>query len=330
MAFDNAIFPYNISYSSKGGPSFMTNIIETDSGAEQRVSRWELPRHKYDISYAIKSQGDLMLVKRFFIARLGCAVGFRFRDPGDFSSAVNGIDAPSSTDEYMVAIDGSTTTFQLVKRYTSGSTTRNRTITKLDIGSDDGFGGVTGDVLVAVSGVDVTSGFSVNQDSGIVTFDSAPATLPTAGFYFHTPVRFDKQNDEWLQWSFDDFDNHSTEVLLIEVRDIGASVGSSEFDYGGADIYCLDADKSLTMSDARVQEVKPETSDNSITLPDISTVPAGGPIFYFINIDDTNSFDLFTFEDDSDAFVTLAAGKSICMLRGVDGSDNPIWIGTGA
>lgn len=322
MSFDNAIFPYNISYGSKGGPSFMTNIIETDSGNEQRIARWEMPRHRYDVSYGVKGQSDLMLVKRFFIARLGCANGFRFRDPGDYTTAPNGIDFPSSTDEFMVAIDGSDVDFQLVKRYTSGSVTRNRTLTKIDEGETP--------VLIAVAGADVTSGYSVNDDNGVVTFDTAPSTLPTAGFMFHTPVRFDKQSDEWLQWSFDDYNNHSTEILLIEVRDVGDAV-STEFDYGGAEIYCLVGAKQLTMSSGRVQQARPtDDSDNILTLPDITTVPAGGPIFYLINIDDTNDLNVYTFEDDSAPFVVIAHGKAITMLRGVDGDLNPIWIGTGA
>jgi uncharacterized protein (TIGR02217 family) len=79
--------------------------------------------------------------------------------------------------------DGATTTFQLVKRYASGSQTWVRTIAKP----------VAGTVTVALNGTSQASGWSVSTATGLITFTTAPAVgvAITAGYEFDVPVRFD-------------------------------------------------------------------------------------------------------------------------------------------
>ena len=79
--------------------------------------------------------------------------------------------------------DGATTTFQLVKRYASGSQTWVRTITKP----------VAGSVIVALNGASQASGWSVDTTTGVITFTTAPGSgvAITAGFEFDVPVRLD-------------------------------------------------------------------------------------------------------------------------------------------
>ena len=79
--------------------------------------------------------------------------------------------------------DGTTTAFQLVKRYASGSQTWVRTITKP----------VAGSVAVALNGTPQASGWSVDTTTGVITFTTAPglSVAITAGFEFDVPVRFD-------------------------------------------------------------------------------------------------------------------------------------------
>jgi uncharacterized protein (TIGR02217 family) len=52
---------------------------------------------------------------------------------------------------------------------------------------------VDGGVRVAVDGSEASSGWACDAATGIVTFDSAPASgaAVTAGFAFDCPVRFD-------------------------------------------------------------------------------------------------------------------------------------------
>ena len=90
---------------------------------------------------------------------------------------------PSPTDQAIGAGDGATTTFQLVKRYSSGSQTWTRAIAKP----------VAGTVRIALDSAEQASGWSVDTTTGLVSFDTAPASgvAITAGFEFDVPVRFD-------------------------------------------------------------------------------------------------------------------------------------------
>ena len=103
---------------------------------------------------------------------------------------------------------GAATTFQLVKRYTSGAQSWTRTITKP----------VAGTVALALNGVAQITGWTVNISTGVVTFAAAPAAgvAITVGFEFDVPVRFDADTlDVTL-----DFERLGsiTSIPLIEVR----------------------------------------------------------------------------------------------------------------
>ena len=79
--------------------------------------------------------------------------------------------------------EGTTTTFQLMKRYTSGAQSWTRAIAKP----------VAGSVHIAIGGVEQLSGWSVDTMTGVVIFSAAPGAgiAVTAGFEFDVPVRFD-------------------------------------------------------------------------------------------------------------------------------------------
>ena len=117
-SFDEVQFPPSISFGATGGPGFSTKVIILSSGYEARNQNWSLARAEYDISTGIKTKADMDAVIAFFYARAGKARGFRFKDWKDYQA----------TNEPVVSIGGGN--FQLVKRYTSGSITYVRTITK--------------------------------------------------------------------------------------------------------------------------------------------------------------------------------------------------------
>ena len=189
MGFHEIQFPPDISYGSKGGPGFKTDIVTTDSGAEQRVSKWSTPRRSYDVAYGVKSLADMQRVITFYTARLGAAYGFRYKDHLDYTSSITGpLFTPAFIDQQIGVGDGVKTTFQLIKTYNDGYITRQRTLTKP----------VAGTVLIGVGGAQQTSGWSVNTATGIVTFTNAPAygLVITAGYEFDVPVRFDAASDQ--------------------------------------------------------------------------------------------------------------------------------------
>ena len=182
MAFHEVRFPDNISRGARGGPERRTQIVELASGDEERNASWANSRRRYDVAYGIRRADDLAAVVAFFEARNGRLHGFRFKDWGDFKSCLPS-QTPGATDQQVGIGDGTTTQFQLVKRYTSGAQSWTRGIAKP----------VTGSVRVALAGVEQVSGWSVDTTTGLVTFGSTPGAgvAITAGFAFDVPVRFD-------------------------------------------------------------------------------------------------------------------------------------------
>jgi uncharacterized protein (TIGR02217 family) len=183
MAFDDIRFPTSISRGSSGGPERRTEIVVTGSGAEERNSRWADSRRRYNAGFGVKSLDDIHEVVRFFEERRGRLHGFRWKDHTDFKSCgpqgqVSALDQPIGMG------DGSTPSFQLVKRYGTGLRDYVRAITKP----------VAGTVVVAVNGTAVTE-FSAEALTGIITFTAgnipASGAQITAGYQFDVPVRFD-------------------------------------------------------------------------------------------------------------------------------------------
>ena len=125
-------------------------------------------------------------------------MGFRFKDWSDYKA-----------ENVQIGVgDDSTTDFQLIKLYSSGSVAVSRDITKP----------VAGTIAIYVDAVLQSSGVSVDTTTGVVTFDIAPAAgdIISADFEFDVPVRFD--TDE-MSISMDSFDvGNWSSIPLIEVR----------------------------------------------------------------------------------------------------------------
>jgi uncharacterized protein (TIGR02217 family) len=181
MSFDDVRFPPAISRGSSGGPERRTEIVTTASGREERNSRWADSRRRFNAGFGVKSLNDVHEVVAFFEERRGRLHAFRWKDHADFKSCApqNGV---SPTDQIVGTGDGATAGFQLVKNYGSGLRNYARAITKP----------VAGSVVAAISGI-ITTGFTVDTTTGMITFSTAPAIghTVTAGFAFDVPVRFD-------------------------------------------------------------------------------------------------------------------------------------------
>ena len=207
MAFSEVRFPDNISRNARGGPERRTQIVELASGDEERNASWANSRRRYDAAYGIRRADDLAAVVAFFEARNGRLYGFRWKDWADYKSCLPS-QTPAATDQTIGTGDGTTTAFQLVKTYSSGSQSWTRTIAKP----------VAGTVTVAVGGTVQSSGWSVDTTTGLITFTTAPAngSAITAGFEFDVPVRFDTDQ---LDVTLDiERLGSITSIPLIEVR----------------------------------------------------------------------------------------------------------------
>lgn len=203
---DNVRFPTAISRGATGGPERRTDVVTTASGHEQRNSRWAHSRRKFNVGYGVKSLDDIQAVVAFFEERRGKLHGFRFKDHSDFKSCSAGA-AVLPTDQVIGSGTGSLTTFQLVKSYGTGLRIYGRTIQYP----------VAGTVRVAVNGSETTA-FTVNTQTGVVSFSAAPANGAgiTAGFEFDVPVRFDTDQ---ISINLSHFEaGEIPDIPLIEVR----------------------------------------------------------------------------------------------------------------
>jgi uncharacterized protein (TIGR02217 family) len=182
MAFHEVRFPDNISRGARGGPERRTQIVELASGGEERNASWASSRRRYDVAYGIRRADDLAAVVAFFEARNGRLHGFRFKDWGDYKSCLSS-QTPAAVDQGIGLGDDAQASFPLVKAYHSGAQFWTRSITRP----------VAGSVSVALDGLDQPSGWAADAATGIITFDTPPASgaVITAGFEFDVPVRFD-------------------------------------------------------------------------------------------------------------------------------------------
>lgn len=171
MAFDEVRLPEEIERGSQGGPSFSTTIISLSSGFEKRNVNWSRFKTKWNIGYGVRNRESYFALYEFFVLRQGKAYGFRFKDWTDFEAV----------DEPLDDGDGSTTQFQLQRVYSDAVRTYNRPIQKPVL-----------PITVKVNGSETTD-FTIDDTTGVITFDNAPANGATITWSgeFDVPVRFD-------------------------------------------------------------------------------------------------------------------------------------------
>ncbi len=114
---------------------------------------------------------------------------------------------PTATDQVIGTGNGARTQFQLTKRYGAAFDPYLRTIAKP----------VAGSVRVAVNGVALVTGLTVDVTTGTIGFAAAPANgaSVTAGFLFDVPVRFDTDR---LDIELNGFDGaEAPSIPLLEI-----------------------------------------------------------------------------------------------------------------
>lgn len=314
MAFDEVRLSTAISFGSSGGSKTDVKIIESANGSEERINRWQNTRRTYDVGFAVKSRQILYDLLAFFEAREGPTRGFRYKDPIDYASTTNGRTDPTAVtnlDQTLGTGDGSKVAFQLVKVYTSGSISKTRAITKP----------VSGTVVVALNGVNQTSGFTVDTTTGTVTFTAAPSVgvTVTAGFEFDVPVRFDTQD---LTAVLQDFDigDISPSIPLIEIRD--ELLLSDSKDFGGSEVLSISADYLVAANTATAFYVTATNTGYKFKLPDFTSLQTGGPHFVVVNVG-SNAFTVTT--SGGTSIVSVTAGTTVEIWLMVDSGGNKFW-----
>ena len=174
MSFVELRFPDDISSGSFGGPEFSTDIVMSSGGREYRNINWRSARSRYNVAYGVKNKMQMSALVEFFYARRGRAIGFRFKDWGDYKAE----------NQSLGVGDGLQNKFQLIKQYGSNA---NAYIRKIDKP-------VQNTVHISSNGVVMSSSkYRIDYSTGVVSFNSP---IPkghevTADFEFDVPVRFD-------------------------------------------------------------------------------------------------------------------------------------------
>ncbi len=208
MAFiESPRFPDGMAMGAEGGPGFLTEISEMESGHESRNQVWSEERGRWTISMENRVLSERQALQAHFRAvGKGRLNGFRFKDHLDFEVA--------HTDGVLSAVSGSAGVYQLKKRYTSGANTYDRPIYKPVSGTVEVKNGA-GAVLVA--GVD----YSIDTTLGRITMLSSPTPVPASwSGQFDVPVRYDA--DRMRMRAIDrDESGHMvdwTAIELVEIR----------------------------------------------------------------------------------------------------------------
>lgn len=223
---DDIILPNYISFGSSFGPMYRVQQLITTGGYRKTNSQWSQHLRKFDIGYGVRTPEDLYLVREIFDAIGGPGGSFLMRDWSDWNTTkgkMGGDDAAgdpttkddmpmrNTTDGTFVG-DGTTATFQLIKRYQpSGATAfKDKDIVKPETG-----------IKVALDGVlqILTTEYTYSQTTGIVTFVTPPtaAAVPTWGGNYYIPVAF--LNDEFTQ-TVAGFEENEVSIMLQEVRGV--------------------------------------------------------------------------------------------------------------
>lgn len=202
--FDDVSFPIEIGAEATVTPGFSTSVVTSASGNEYRNVNWQQARLRFDAGPGVRGDGEVEALLQFFHARRGAAVGFRFKDPFDFSS--NGMSGtPTAADQTIGIGDGLAVQFKLTKSY--GGAERRR-ITRP----------IAGSVRIALDGLEQASGWAL-QPLGEILFENAPpaGAVITAGFLFDVPVRFADDQIEVNRATF--LAGEAPSVPLIEIRE---------------------------------------------------------------------------------------------------------------
>lgn len=218
--FIDALLLDCVAYGFAGGGEWVTLVNTQRSGRESRDSKRSRAKHYYVAPFENLDAAHRHLVVAAHNACLGRGHSFRFFDRMDYLL----------DDQVIGVADGTADqTLQLVKTYQFGSVEHGRIIEKpVDHAVDYGRGEkVLGPApaYVVTADADGSSArtpisFTLDYDTGIVTFTATTGHIVRATGWFDVPVRFDMDK---LMFTVGDKNAHTSDVELVEVWDEDAS-----------------------------------------------------------------------------------------------------------
>lgn len=191
----SSIFPTGIGFGSIATSTWNKRRVSTAAGYAQTNQLFSKALMKFDVAAGVKSLDDCHELLRFFNVMQANDAVVLFTDKTDFKSCAPQQSA-AFTDSRFGTGDGATTIFQLKKRYSAGGLNYDRKITRP----------ISGTVTIGKAGVlqTLTTDYTINHDTGLVTFTSPPAggAALTAGFHFYVPVDFIDSSLDWVLTKF--------------------------------------------------------------------------------------------------------------------------------
>lgn len=167
-----------IAFGSETGSAYNTKVIRTQNGFTRRKILWAAPLGRFSVAYKSLRPAQRDLVIRVHHVCQGRAIGFRFRDPNDYT-AIN---------EPLGIATGAEQNVQLIKTYRFGTHSVSKPIKKP----------VPATIKVFADGVQIPA--TVDGTTGIVTFTAAEDAVITWSGEFDKPVCFAEDD---LGWSID-------------------------------------------------------------------------------------------------------------------------------
>ena len=169
MAFINTQLDLSVDLDMRGGPSFRTEIIQMGQGLEARQAHWAEDLGRWQSGERRINETEKNYLLGFFRSVQGMTNSWRFKDWTDFIATAENIGTGDDVE----------TQFQLKRTF--GSVTKTIYLP------------VVGMTKIYFDTVEQLSGWSVDDQTGIVTFSTAPTigVAITADFEYDKPCRFD-------------------------------------------------------------------------------------------------------------------------------------------
>lgn len=195
----------SVAYGSEFGDEFRTRIVNLTNGVERANIGWSMPLGRYSVLYQALRPEDHIAVRGAFMASMGRAIPFRFKNWVDYQA-----------DNMTIATGtGSPQTAQLVKKYPFGPIYLERIIKKP----------VSGTVVITewdgVPGNDpVVIPATIDYTTGIASFEATAGYQVAWSGEFDIPVRFsdDRLDVDPVAMACDSQYLLTTDVELREIR----------------------------------------------------------------------------------------------------------------
>ncbi|QJA43167.1 hypothetical protein [Phaeobacter phage MD18] len=202
IGFHEVRFPEDVSWGSRGGPVYKTQVFTSHRGYEKRNVDWSQPMMQFNAAYGIKTDAHIMDVLNFFNARQGRLFGFRYKNWCNYRIK-EGVIATG---------DGYSKRLPLWKFYGFAGSRHYKRLRKIVRGS---VSGVQVGVEPVVEGVD----FRIDYDAGEIVFnDPVGYGIPVRAINleFDEPVRFEEDSVENVIEQYNN--NALNNLAMVSVR----------------------------------------------------------------------------------------------------------------